>query len=115
MDSTLLSIILTAVGTAAGWVFGRMKRKADNTDALASSLDTQSETVSHFVQVNESLAAKYTAVFEENVTLREKVTEQEAKIRDLSERQQELVKEVEAMRTQLRMLLKELNDYKMKG
>lgn len=95
-----------------GWLFGRSKRKAEDSSALLSSIDTQSNAFRKQVELNEELATKYASVFEENVSLREQVVKQANELDALKEKQQELQKEVETLRGQLAALMKTIAQIK---
>lgn len=108
IDTTLISLILSAVGAVVGWAFGRSKRKADDSNALLTSIDTQSVAFSKQIKLNEELSTKYLDIFQENVKLREQVSQQAQELVRLREDQKVLQQEVERLREELSTVLKKI-------
>lgn len=112
MDTTIISLILSSIGAVVGWFFGRAKKKAEDSNALLTSLDTQSNAFSKQMDMYEALADKYIKVFEENVALRETVAKQQKELDSLRSNQDKLKSEVESLRATVAALLSDASKAK---
>lgn len=109
MDTTLITLVITTVGTVVGWFFGKSKRKAEDANALLASMDTQGTALMKQNEIIEQLAEKYATSMAEKADLQERALTQERELKRLRREQQKLQGEVEGLREQLKRVLEELS------
>lgn len=109
MNTTLITLVITTVGTVVGWFFGKSKRKAEDANALLTSMDTQGTALLKQNEIIEQLAEKYAASMVEKADLQERAITQERELKRLRREQQKLQGEVAGLREQLKSVLEELS------
>lgn len=115
MDTTLITLVITTVGTVVGWFFGKSKRKAEDANALLASMDTQGTALMKQNEIIEKLAGKYAASMVEKADLQERALTQERELKRLRREQQKLQGEVDGLREQLKTVLEELSVMRSSG